>query len=124
MSKEISLDISLIAELNRAVDEKIKEVKGEKEHTKVQTKLKEDKQLELDELKEIHDETNDDVVSLRERNSKLEKIVQELKTLMLNTTNSLNNLKPLELSEENKDTESLYNEFINFLRTTFTLSIW
>ncbi len=58
----------------------------------------------------------EDTINKKEAMTEGTKIVQELKTLMLNTTNSLNNLKPLELSEENKDTESLYNEFINFLR--------
>ena len=44
------------------------------------------------------------------------KIVQELKTLMLNTTNSLNNLKPLELTEENKDMKVYTMNLLNFLR--------
>ena len=57
-----------------------------------------------------------DTINKKEAMTEGTKIIQELKTLMFNTTNSLNNLKPLVLSEEYKETESLYNKFITFLR--------
>ena len=43
-------------------------------------------------------------------------IINELKKLISDTTVSLNNLEPLVLSSENKVTENLYREFVNFLK--------
>ena len=75
----IKIHLDHIEDLNRALDETKKEAKREKELWNAQSKLKDEKQMELDELREVHAETTDEVVALRDKNQKLEKIVQELK---------------------------------------------
>ena len=79
LKNEIKIHLDHIEDLNRALDETKKEAKREKELWNAQSKLKDEKQMELDELREVHAETTDEVVALREKNQKLEKIVQELK---------------------------------------------
>ena len=44
------------------------------------------------------------------------KLIKETKKLILETTNTLNNLEPLILSEDMKDYENLYEEFTSFLK--------
>ncbi len=44
------------------------------------------------------------------------KLIKEKKKLILETTNTLNNLEPLILSEDMKDYENLYKEFTSFLK--------
>lgn len=79
LKNEIKIHLDHIEDLNRALDETKKEAKREKELWNAQSKLKDEKQMELDELREVHAETTDEVVALRDKNQKLEKIVQELK---------------------------------------------
>ena len=79
LKNEIKVHVDHIEDLNRALDETKKEAKREKQLWNAQSKLKDEKQMELDELREVHAETTDEVVALRDKNQKLEKIVQELK---------------------------------------------
>ena len=44
------------------------------------------------------------------------KLIKETKKLILETTNTLNNLEPLILSEDMKDYENLYEKFTSFLK--------
>lgn len=44
------------------------------------------------------------------------KLIKETKKLILETTNRLNNLEPLILSEDMKDYENLYKDFTSFLK--------
>ena len=67
MKNEIKIHVDHIEDLNRALDEIKKEAKRDKELWNAQSKLKDEKQLELDELREIHAETTDEVVALRDK---------------------------------------------------------
>ena len=83
MKTEIKIHVSHIDDLNRALDETKKEATRDNELWKVQSKLKDNTQMELDELREVHAETTDEVVALRDKNQKLENIVQELKQVYI-----------------------------------------
>ena len=57
--------------------------------------------------------------SINKEEAKVEgtKVIKETKKLILEATNTLNNLEPLILSESMKDYENLYEKFRNYLKT-------